>query len=173
MITGDKMALRAPEPCDVDMMFLWENDRSVWPHGRTRAPMSRQMLWEYVHNYDADILAAGQSRMVIDIDGDAVGMVDLYDIDVLNRRAGVSIMIGKPYRNAGNGLAALKLLAEYAHKDLGLHQLWAVVSSDNAPSRALFAAAGYSVSGCLRSWVRIGEHYTDAYVHQLLLVEPR
>lgn len=173
MITGDKITLRAPELCDVDAMFLWENDRSVWPHGRTRAPMSRQMLWEYVSNYDADVLAAGQARMVMDSGGEAVGMVDLYDIDVLNRRAGVSIMVGKAYRNAGYGLEALTMLAEYAREDLGLHQLWAVVSSVNAPSRALFAAAGYSVSGCLRSWVRVGEHYTDAYMYQLLLVSPR
>ena len=131
--------------------------------------MSRQMLSEYVANYSADPFAQGQLRLIIDAGGETAGMVDLYDVDAINRRAGVGIVVEASMRRRGISREALERLADYCASALGLHQLYAVVAADNEASRALFAACGYRTAGCLRSWVRVGRRYVDAYIYQLML----
>ncbi len=170
MITDGVISLRAPEMSDVDVMYLWENDRKSWIDGRIRTPLSRQLLWDYVNNYNPDLFVAGQLRMMICVDGEAVGMVDLYDVDSMNRRAGVGIIIAPETRRKGYALRALNLLSDYSKRELGLHQLWAITIDENVASRELFHRALYSVSGRLRSWVRVGAQYHDAYISQRLLV---
>lgn len=170
MIAGENISLRAPEPSDVDMMFLWENDATAWVDGRVRAPMSRQALWDYVANYDADILAAGQGRFVIVANQTPVGIVDLFNIDVYNRRAEIGIYIDRLHRHLGYGSEAIGLLYRYAMDMLGLHQLSAIVLADNIASRRTFEKASFTTSGRLRSWVRTdSRHYTDALLYQRLL----
>lgn len=172
MLTDGVITLRAPEFDDVDVMYIWENDYDAWVDGRVRAPMSHQLLMAYVQNYNPDAFASGQLRMVIveNATSQAVGAIDLYEVDSINRHAGVGVIIEQSARRRGLATHALMLMSRYAQTDLGLHQLWAVVSGSNQVSRLLFEHAGYSTAGCLRSWVRIGEHYTDAYVYQRLLV---
>ena len=40
-LTGKKIALRAIEPEDLDDLYRWENDSSLWIYGCTIAPFSR------------------------------------------------------------------------------------------------------------------------------------
>lgn len=77
--------LRAPEEADVDKIFLWENDRGMWESSPAAAPVSRLQVWQYVQNYDADPLRAGELRMMaIDRDsGATVGHADLFEIDAI------------------------------------------------------------------------------------------
>lgn len=172
MLTDGTITLRAPEPSDIDMLYLWENDSSIWEEGAVRAPMSRKMLFDYVNNYNPDPNAAGQMRMVIALNatGDAIGCLDLYDYDALNRRSGVGIVIDESHRNRGYGIASLELLAEYCRRSLGLHQLWAIVSRSNDSSLALFKRAGFRSCGSLKSWIRTGDSYRDALFLQRLLI---
>ncbi len=164
------VTLRALEPSDVDRLYVWENDPSVWRHGDRRAPLSRQQLWDYVNNYDADPVRAGQLRLMIaDVDGEAVGTADLYELDAINRRAAVGIMVIPACRRRGYAVRALRLLARYCRDQIGLHQLWSVTADDNEASRRTFASAGYQIAGRLRSWTRSGGVYHDAYISQLML----
>lgn len=174
MIRGQGITLRAPEPdVDVDAMFRWENDSHAWSDGRTRAPMSRHQLWEYAENYSSDILSVGQARFIICRDDEIAqtGCIDLYDIDTLNRKAGVGVYVDARFRRMGIAKSALVALCEYCRVELGLHQLWAVVSGDNPVSCRLFESCGFVRAGRLRSWIRHGESYSDAYVMQRLLIK--
>lgn len=172
MITDSTISLRAPELSDVDALYLWENDRMLWPEGRTRAPLSRHQLWQYIDSYSADPLAEGQARFMIvdDKSGKCVGAVDLFDIDAVNRRAALGIFVAPQHRRNGIALRAVRLIAGYCHIELGLHQLWATTAASNTASRRLFENAGFTVAGRLRSWVRVSpSSYSDAYIMQLLL----
>ena len=61
-MTIDHIYLRAPEPEDVDRLFLWENDSEDGLHGHwARAPLSRFQIWEYVNSYDANPYNPGRS----------------------------------------------------------------------------------------------------------------
>lgn len=169
MIVGEDILLRAPEPSDVDMMYLWENDASSWKDGRVRAPMSHQALWDYVANYNADVLTAGQGRFVIMAGQTAVGIIDLFNVDIYNRRAETGIYIDKNSRGKGYASRSLQLLFDYSFNTLGLHQLYAVVLASNKASRKAFERAGFTSSGRLRSWVRVDSlSYIDAVVYQRL-----
>ena len=171
MITDNcKVRLRAVEPTDLDFLFSLETCDGAAENGFATAPVSRQMLWEYIQNYTADIFAARQLRLVIEdiATGEAVGAIDIADFEPRDRRGFVGIAVQPDCRRQGFALAALQLLCDYASSTLGMHQLAAVVAADNEASRHLFAAAGFKPAGRLRSWVRRGRQYADALIFQRL-----
>lgn len=168
-MTLPAVTLRALEPDDTDCIYAWENIGDSWQYGYAPAPLSRHQIWEYIHNYDANPVTAGQLRlMVTDAAGNRTGAVDLYEIDMLNRRAYVGIMIAPGFRGYGYGTAALESVTRYCRDVLGLHRLWAEVGADNAASRALFARAGYRAVARLPERCRRG----DAYVDTILFSRP-
>lgn len=169
-LSNEKVSLRAPEPADLDFLFLLENDPDATDSGLATAPVSRQQMWNYINNYSADIFASGELRLVIvdNASGNAVGAIDLCDFSPRDRRAFVGIAIDSEYRRQGFGKAALSLLCSYASSTIGIHSLAASVAADNAASRALFASCGFRTCGRLRSWVRRGSSYADAQLYQIL-----
>lgn len=168
--THSSLTLRAPEPQDVDRMYLWENDPEMWRYGCSPAPLSRHQIWEYVNNYDADPLAASQLRLIMDSPEGAVGAIDLYDIDMRNRRAFTGIMTAPAHRRKGYALEALRLMAEYCLHNLGLERIAATVAADNRPSLELFRKSGFAEAAILPSWVRRGsKSFVDAHLFILTL----
>ena len=156
--------LRALEPEDVDCIYLWENAPGMWRHGFAPAPLSHHQIWRYVQEYEADPFISGQLRLMVECEGEAAGAVDLYDVDHLNRRAMVGIMVAEAWRGRGVAKVALELLGEYCRDVLGLHQLAAMADSCNEASLRLFASAGYAECGLLPQWFRRGESYADAVI---------
>ncbi len=176
MISDSIIQLRALEPSDVDVLYIWENDSRYWPTGNTRAPLSRFQLSEYVNNYDSNPYSAGQLRLMIaDVEtGEPMGAVDIYDFDSMSGRAGVGVFVAERYRGKGVASRALRLLGRYCREMLTMHQLWSIVAVTNIASRRLFEQSGYKISGCLKSWIRQpGGVYTDAYIMQRMLDDVR
>ena len=99
-----------------------------------------------------------------------VGMVDLFEFDPVNLRAGVGILICDPSdRRQGYGAEALSLLCEYARRTLRLHQLWCGVDVRNDASLALFARAGFERTGCRRDWRMTADGWHDEIELQKIL----
>jgi diamine N-acetyltransferase len=187
-IQPSDLNLRAIEPTDVDKLYLWENNPEIQQAGGVRAPMSRHQLWEYANNYDANPFSAGQLRLIIELkptaDGSQAtdsqnkataeggqqptvcGVVDLYDVDAVNLRAMVGIMVAPQYRNRGIASGALTLLEAYCRDLLGLHSLGAEVAADNQPSLALFSRCAYSHVGTRPQWYRRRNRFVDARLLQ-------
>lgn len=170
LLKGNTVRLRAPEPEDLDKLYLWENDTTLWPHGSTRTPLTRHQLWQYIDGYDGDIFSSRQLRFIIvsNESGEAIGTADIYDFDPHDRHAKTGIFVDCNHRRMGIGSEALTLLSEYARQCTGLHQLAALVRKDNEPSIALFRRNGYKSAGCLQSWTRTGSRYCDVLVFQKL-----
>lgn len=169
-MTDGTITLRALDPEDLEMMYAWENDASLWEAGGTLAPYSRKTIFDYIANYNPDIYEAHQLRLMITLaaTGEAIGMVDLYDFDPQNRRAGVGVLVDSRHAGQGYGRRALSLLVDYSRDFIGMHQLWAVAAIDNEASRKAFEASGFRICGRLRSWLRRGRRFTDAYMMQFL-----
>ncbi|MBD5267042.1 MAG: GNAT family N-acetyltransferase [Bacteroides sp.] len=169
-LSDDTILLRIPEPYDLDIIYQWENDTTLWNVGCATAPFSRKLIEEYIAEYNPDIYSAKQLRLMIvrKNDNAPIGAIDLYDFDPHNRRAAAGIIIDSRFRHQGYGLRALNLLADYCHSMLGMHQLHAIIPVTNESSIKLFQKAGFKICGRYRSWLRRGASYEDAFSLQKL-----
>ncbi len=155
MLKNEIIKLRAIEPGDVDFLFDLENDSVLWHVTQTSVPYSRYDLEQYVFLVDKqDIAVSRQVRFVIEhlADSQTIGTIDLFDLDLQNRRAGIGIVLIEPYRGKGLAGSALDLLVDYAFNHLNLHQLYCNVEEDNKASMELFQKRGFVVVGLKRDW---------------------
>jgi diamine N-acetyltransferase len=169
--TPCNIRLRALEPSDLEVLYIWENDPDVWRVSGTLSPISRERLAHFIEEQSYDIYATRQMRLVIECnkDGVAVGAVDLFEFDPQNRRAGIGIIVAPPYRRQGFAADALLCIERYAREVLHLHQLWCSVTADNEASLALFNAAGYMACGCRKEWILTSQGAIDEVMMQKLL----
>ncbi|TDW48502.1 diamine N-acetyltransferase [Flavobacterium sp. 270] len=173
MITlkGDSIYLRALEPNDLEFVYAMENDQSIWEVSNTQTPYSRFLVRQYLENAHQDIYEAKQLRLAIcqDEDFPAVGLIDLFEFDPKNNRAGVGIVIQSAENRKQNiGSEALGLLIKYAFHNLNLHQLYANISTKNAASIALFTKFGFENIGIKKDWILLNGHYQDEAIFQLI-----
>lgn len=172
-LEGMSVRLRAVEPADADLMYAWENDCGIWSVSGTLAPFSRRQIACFIEReQDADILRSGQLRLVVERldEGRAVGMIDLFDFDPLNRRAGVGILVhAEGDRCRGYASEAVELLCRYGASRLHLHQLWCEVTEDNEASLRLFRRAGFCETGCRRDWLWTPGGFRDVVIMQRVL----
>lgn len=154
-LQGNIIKLRALETADLDLLFELENNPSVWEISGTMAPYSRDVLKLYLENAHRDIYDVKQLRLVICTqDNEAIGLIDLFDFDPKNRRAGVGIVIlDEGNRNRGVGTEALEILCKYAYKTLNLRQLYANILEGNERSLYLFKKLGFELVGTKRDWI--------------------
>ena len=173
MITlqGESIYLRALEPNDLEFVYAMENDQSIWEVSNTQTPYSRFLVRQYLENANQDIYEAKQLRLAIcqDEDFPAIGLIDLFDFDPKNNRAGVGIVIqNKDNRNQNIGSEALALLIRYSFYNLNLHQLYANISVENVASIALFTKFGFEKIGIKKDWILLNGQYQDEAIFQLI-----
>lgn len=173
MITlkGDNIYIRALEPNDLEFIYAVENDQSIWEVSNTQTPYSRFLIRQYLENAHQDIYEAKQLRLAIcqDQDFPALGLIDLFDFDPKNNRAGVGIMIlSNTNRNQKIGSEALELLIRYSFYHLNLHQLYANIGIENEVSKALFTKFGFECIGVKKDWNFINGVYQDEATYQLI-----
>lgn len=170
-LKGDNIYIRALEPNDLEFVYAIENDQSIWEVSNTNTPFSRFLVKQYLENAHQDIYEAKQLRLAIcqDQDFPALGLVDLFDFDPKNNRAGVGIVIQKSKNRKQNiGSEALELLIEYAFYNLNLHQLYANIGTENEASKALFTKFGFKMIGVKKEWTFVNGVYKDEAVFQLI-----
>jgi Acetyltransferases, including N-acetylases of ribosomal proteins len=169
-LVSDNLSLRALEPEDLDVLYKWENDSSLWQNGSTLTPYSKFALRDYLENSLQDIFQTRQLRLIVEEKktGNAIGTIDMYDYDPLDQRAGVGILLDEAYRNQGYGTETLQLIENYAFRFLMLKQLYAYAPLSNVPSVKLFEKCRYERSGTLRSWIKTPSGFGDVYFMQLI-----
>lgn len=170
-LKGENIYLRALEPNDLEFVYAMENDQSMWEVSNTQTPYSRFLIKQYLENAHQDIYEAKQLRLAIcqDQDFPAIGLIDLFDFDPKNNRAGVGIVIqGQENRNQNIGSEALELLLKYSFYHLNLHQLYANIGTENSASIALFSKFGFQKIGIKKDWVLVHGSYQDEAIFQLI-----
>jgi diamine N-acetyltransferase len=169
-LKGSLIRLRAIEPEDLDILFLWENDQKIWQVSNTLAPFSRLVLREYLSQAQQDIFQAKQLRLVIESieDNKAVGLIDLFDFDPHHQRAGIGIMIGDS-SEWGKGFAkeALKILLKYVFTVLLLNQVYCSIGESNIASLNLFKNAGFRITGIKEKWNRSSSGWSNEWFLQI------
>ncbi len=169
-LKGKNIYLRALEPEDLEFVYEIENDEAVWEISNTETPYSRYVIKQYLENAHKDIYEVKQLRLVISSNGnEAIGLIDLFDFDFKNKRAGVGILIKDvKNRNTGYGSEALTLLINYCFNKLNLHQLYCSVTEENLSSLKLFVNQGFEKVGLKKDWNFVNGKFKNEYLLQLI-----
>tara|TARA_B100001250_G_scaffold325269_1_gene289036 strand:- start:4 stop:525 length:522 start_codon:yes stop_codon:yes gene_type:complete len=166
----NKIHLRALDLDDLDFLFEIENDRNLWKLSDTILPFSKKYLEKYIKESNLDIFSEKQFRFVICLENNnPIGLIDLFDFDPVNHRAGIGIVIKNIYRMKGYASESIKLIEDISKKDLQIHQLYVNVAIDNTISLNLFKKLGYKKIGIKKDWNYINNHYVDEMLFQKIL----
>ena len=114
LLNNNTIRLRALEPEDLDLLYKWENDTSLWQVGSTLSPYSRYILKEYIAESHRDLYEQKQLRLMIERKSprQTVGIIDMYDFDPHSRKAGVGILIASGFQRKGFATQALQLFMD-------------------------------------------------------------
>ena len=96
-------------------------------------------------------------------------MIDLFDFDPINHRAGIGIVINNTQRKKGYATKSVKLIEDYSRKNLQIHQLYVNVRIDNKNSLDLFKNLGYVEIGIKKDWNYLDGEYIDEVLFQKIL----
>jgi len=162
--------LRALEPDDLDILYDTENDKSLWKYSNTSSPFSKHSLKKFIENSHLDIIEHKQVRLVLsDKNNLPFGFIDLFKYDMINKRAGVGVIIFEKYRSKGLGSISLDLIENYVKKYIPIHQLYANISSENIESIKLFEKHNYLKVGNKKDWIFYNNKYFDELLYQKIL----
>ncbi len=91
---------------------------------------------------------------IIELDGEPVGLANLYDISLAQKRASVALYIARETaRGAGVGSATDGLLISQAFEMVGLDKLCAEVLANNERGIRVHQRNGFAIDGVLRGHV--------------------
>lgn len=167
LLKGLNISLRALEPTDLELIYFWENDPEVWKFSHTLTPFSKFVLAQYLETQHLDIYASKQLRLVvIDSNKFPVGLIDLFEFDPKNRRAGLGILIDVNARGKGFAKEALQLIEDYCFNHLDLTQVYANIGATNEKSLKLFESSGYEKVGVKKRWIKTSEGFEDEALYQ-------
>ena len=172
VLKGEKVSLRAVEPGDATLIYLWENNVANWKFTNTDAPLSMFEIYQLIEEQRA-VRESGQLRLMIEenVSNHVVGAVDLYNIDFKHSFGTVGILIAEEkFRKQGYALESLSILARYAKKQLLLTNLTCGIQSGNFASQRLFEKAGFRHVGARKNWFFVEGKMEDEYIYQLELV---
>lgn len=169
ILENRSISLRAPEPEDLDLLYIWENEPSIWQVSGTLTPFSRYVLKQYLENAAQDIFQAKQLRLIIQLKDKhrPVGAIDLFDFDPHHKRAGMGILIAeRSDRRQGYATEAIETMLKYCFDVLHLHQIYCNIASGNSASIKLFKEAGFEECGRKKEWLFDGSTYVDELIYQ-------
>jgi diamine N-acetyltransferase len=170
-LKGKNVFLRALEPEDLAFIYHIENDEHLWEVSNTQTPYSKFLIRQYLENAYQDIYEAKQLRLAICKNNtlEAIGLIDLFEFDPKNSRAGIGIIIQNEInRNVGFGKEALSLLIDFSFQQLQLHQLYANIGIENIASIALFTTFGFEKIGVKKDWNYSNNSFQDEVFFQLI-----
>ena len=168
-LKGKNIFLRALVSEEINYLFSIENNEKYWSISDSQIPFSRYLLNRYLKNSNMDIYEAKQLRLVItDFQNITIGLIDLFDIDFKNNRAGVAIIINEKMRSKGFAKEALELLIQYSKTHLSLHQLYCNILEDNSHSINLFKSVEFKQVGLKKDWIKFDGKYKNELLLQLI-----
>jgi diamine N-acetyltransferase len=172
ILKGKNIQLRAIEPNDLDLIYKWENNSTIWHLSNTLTPFSKDIIKQFIDNSHLDIFQAKQVRLMIEkVESDitTIGTIDLFDFDPIHKRAGIGILIAEPKdRCKGYASKALEILIDYCFKILQLHQLFCNITTDNVDSINLFQKKGFKLIGTKKDWLLFSDGTKDEAMFQLI-----
>ncbi len=156
---GHGVYLDTVDEADLETFRKWRNHKDIWKYCRQNDLISQidQINWFNRQNDAPDI------RMYALRSGKAlVGMCGLTGIDLINRRAELSLFIGIEHQRSGYAERGLKTLFKHGFQNLGLNIIFAEMIEYN-PVLRLLKRLGMKIEGVRREfYLKDGEFHNAA-----------
>ncbi len=170
-LRGRRVTLVPLDECHLEALRRWRSDPEVTRYWITQAsPTRKEMSGWFERNRAAGVLM----WVIADEHGREIGYIDLFDRDIVNRKAELSLMIGeREVWGRGYAREALCTLLRHAFAPaatggLGLHKVYLSVFAENAAARHAYAACGFREDGILRDDVYRGGSWHDQILMSVL-----
>jgi len=166
-MSDSSIFLRYIETKDAEQVLDWENNEENWAVSENDSPYSIYDILVLIGELQ-NIQKAKQARWMIcsNIDEEAIGNVDLTEIDFENKQATVGILIAdKETRNKGFASEALQLIEVEAMK-LGVEKLNSTIHQSNKVSITLFLKSEFKKIGLQKESDLKDDEYIDVLVFE-------
>ena len=142
MISGTNLSLRALEKTDLAFLHRLDNSfrhmRFFFEEPYETFRELEDLYEQNVHNHRERwfILEKKSSR-------ESIGVITLYEIDEINRKAEIDLLIDVGFQGKGFGKEGFVLGTKYGFDILNLHKLYLYVMRSNDIARKIYEFAGY------------------------------
>lgn len=173
MLKGERVLLRAVRRDDVEVVMGWEHEPATWRLA-SDAPYVPKTVADALKDYDAGTAMRADAKnvpFVVEVDGEPVGTVSLWGIDLHNRRAHLGITMGPQARGKGYGTDAIRVLLRYAFLDRGLNRVQLETLASNEQALSAYRRAGFVQEGIAREDNWIEGRFVDQVVMSVLAAE--
>lgn len=150
ILNGDRVRLRPLEDADLpDLVRWWRDPEWAALQQLVVRPQPEQSVEAIFRAWSANTGDVGYS--VVDrADGTLLGHATLYGGSLPARAATLAMLIGAEHVGRGFGTDAVRTLARYGFRELGLHRIELRTWAYNTRARAAYARAGFVEEGVRR-----------------------
>ncbi|KAL1725843.1 acyl-CoA N-acyltransferase [Schizophyllum commune] len=143
------LTLRAFRDADLDALTATIASHDVLRTG----PGNTVPHWNKVAEGIKGVTNSATFFAVVDLDGQAVGNVELHGGQNKNRDGGLAIVLHESIRGKGHGTEIVRWVVDYAFLQLGLHRVSLSVMGDNPRALALYNKVGFVEEGRKRKGI--------------------
>ena len=97
-----------------------------------------------------------------------IGTISLHEVDILNDKVEIGIIISSNYQNKGYAKEVLNRVINFAFFDLNVHRIEAKVMINNYNSNKTFKSLGFIYEGTIHSCVKKNLKYYDVNLYCLI-----
>lgn len=167
-LVGERVYLTPMDIDDAPNYIRWLNDPDTFIFLQANGQLFNRINEE---QFITGIMERGEPHFSIRIleDDKHIGGCGLINVDWVNRRGELGIMIGEAdYRSQGYGQEAIKLLLDHAFYILNLNSISLIHYEFNRRADRCYVKCGFKKAGCLRQARLVNGRFYDILLMDIL-----
>lgn len=162
-IKGERIDLVPMSKENAKLRYKWVNDQSVRIYSRNEVPHTLEEIKKWSERSQEGVKEHIGFELWHKKDQKTIGNGGLSRIDYIARKANAWMVIGeKDYWSEGLGTEAMKLILDYAFKEVNLHKVYAGIFEPNIGSWSCAQKLGFKLEGRLKNAIYVNGKYHDA-----------
>lgn len=143
-----------------------------WKNGNTTKHMETGRISVTLEDVIEEINNKNNILFVIEVKANPIGYLGLYNINWIDRKAELRILIGNSNNmNQGYGTEAITELLIYAFDTLNLNRVWLGVNENNKMALKCYEKCGFIQEGCLEEDIYLNDKYFNIIRMRILKKE--